>query len=51
MGEAKRRKQSGAMEKTIKRRARFIYLCKKYTRHSDREVGTALNVRILEGRL
>lgn len=51
MGAAKERRKSGAMEKTIRRRNRFIYLCKKYTRHNDREIGTALRVRIYEGRL
>lgn len=49
MGQAKARKDE--IERLIKRRSRFLYLCKKYTRHTDREIQVALNVRIWENKL
>jgi hypothetical protein len=49
MGEAKVRKAE--IKRLIKRRSRFLYLCKKYTRHTDKEIQVALNVRIWEKKL
>jgi len=49
MGQAKARKAE--IMQRIKKRNRFLYLCKKYTRHTDREIQVALNVRIWENKI
>jgi chromosomal replication initiation ATPase DnaA len=49
MGQAKSR--ANEIARKIKKRQRFVYLCKKYTRHSEREILTALKVREWEGKL
>jgi len=49
MGQAKARKAE--IERLIKRRSRFLYLCKRFTRHTDKEIQVALNVRIWEKKL
>jgi hypothetical protein len=51
MGEAKRRKLLGITDKTINRRNRFVLLCKKITRYTDKEIERFMRIRIEERRL
>lgn len=51
MGAAKERKKNGLINKTIKKRKRFFYLCKKITKYSDYEISRAIQNRIYEGKL
>lgn len=49
MGAAKERKKE--IEKTIRRREKFVRLCRKYTQLGEREILTVLKVRIFENKL
>jgi hypothetical protein len=51
MGQAKRNKESGLLNRVIRKREYFIALCIAYTKYSYKEILRFMQIRIKEGRL